>query len=323
MSEMSMSETSARETSMSELSTTGPASAGPGSDGPGSAGPGSAGQSAGRPGQGGTAWRAGELPAGRYGLRGVIQMEWIKLRSLRSTWWITAVVVVSMIGLAILVLRTYPAHWAHMSAADRASFDPTDDGYVGLGVAQLAVAILGILAATGEYSSGMIRSTLVAVPRRGLVLAAKAVVIGLVTLVLGEVLAFAAFLSGQSVLHSPAPHAALGQPGVLRAVVMAGAYLPLTALIGLGIGAMVRHAAVGISAAVTAMFVLPVVLLALPESVQHPVLRYLPVAIAENSLTAVKAVPYSLSPWAGLAVLVLYAAVALGAAGVLLARRDA
>jgi ABC-2 type transport system permease protein len=266
--------------------------------------------------------RTGELPAGRYGLRGVIQMEWIKLRSLRSTWWITAVVVVSMIGLAVVVLRYYPAHWAHLSAADRASFDPTDAGYAGLGVAQLAAAILGILAATGEYSSGMIRSTLVAVPRRGLVLAAKAVVVGLVTLVLGEVLAFAAFLAGQSVLHSPAPHAALGQPGVLRAVLMAGAYLPLTALIGLGIGAMVRHAAAGISIAVATMFVLPIVLAALPASIQHPVLRYLPVAIAENSLTAVKAVPYSLSPWAGLAMLVLYAAVLLGAAGLLLARRD-
>jgi ABC-2 type transport system permease protein len=323
MSDMSRRKTSARETIMSDLGT-GDLGSGARDGG----GPDGAALRAGEPGEGGTVpgaagWRAGELPAGRYGLRGVIEMEWIKLRSLRSTWWITAIVVVSMIGLAIVVLRYYPAHWARMSAADRASFDPTDDGYVGLGVAQLAAAILGILAATGEYSSGMIRSTLVAVPRRGLVLAAKAVVVGLVTLVLGEVLAFAAFWAGQSVLHGPAPHAALGQPGVLRAVLMAGAYLPLTALIGLGTGALVRHAAVGISAAVAAMFVLPVILVALPESVQHAALRFLPVAIAENSLTAVKAVPYSLSPWAGLAMLALYAAAVLGAAGLLLARRDA
>jgi ABC-2 type transport system permease protein len=303
MSDMSMRETRAREMTMSELSTD---ELGTGKTAAGAAG-----------------WRAGELPAGRYGLRGVIQMEWIKLRSLRSTWWITAIAVISMIGLAIVVLRAYPGHWAHMSAADRASFDPTNAGLAGLGVAQLAAAILGILAATGEYSSGMIRSTLVAVPRRGRVLAAKAVVVGLVTLVLGEVLAFAAFWAGQAVLHSPAPHAALGQPGVLRAVLMGGAYLPLIALTGLGIGTLVRHAAVGISAAVAAIFVLPVVLLALPESIQHAVQRYLPMVIAENSLTAVKAEQYALSPWAGLAMLVLYAAAVLGAAALLLARRDA
>jgi ABC-2 type transport system permease protein len=267
--------------------------------------------------------RARELPGGRYGLRGAIQMEWIRLRTLRSTWWITGLVVVAMIGLAILVLRYYPGHWAQLSAADKASFDPTDDGYTGLGVAQLAAGVLGILAATGEYSSGMIRSTLVAVPRRGLVLAAKAVVIGLVTLVIGEVMAVATFLAGQAVLHSPAPHATLGQAGVLRAVLMAGAYLPLIALIGLGLGIMMRRAAVAISALVGLVFVLPIVVLTLPESVQHAVLRFLPEAIAESSLTAVKTVPFSLSPWAGLAMLVLYAAVALAAAGLLLARRDA
>jgi ABC-2 type transport system permease protein len=216
-----------------------------------------------------------------------------------------------------------PGHWAQLSAADKASFDPTEDGYAGLGVAQLAAGVLGILAATGEYASGMIRSTLVAVPRRGLVLAAKAVVIGLVTLVIGEVMAVATFLAGQAVLHGPAPHATLGEPGVLRAVLMAGAYLPLIALVGLGLGIMARRAAVAISALVGVIFVLPIVTLPLPESVQHAVARFLPEAIAENSLTAVKTVPFSLSPWAGLAMLVLYAAVALGAAGLLLARRDA
>jgi hypothetical protein len=228
-----------------------------------------------------------------------------------------------MIGVAILVLHYDSADWAHMSAGDRASFDPANEGYTGLGIAQLAVAVLGILAVTGEYSSGMIRSTLVAVPRRGLVLAAKATVVGLVTLVLGEVTAFAAFLAGQSALHSPAPHAALGQPGVLRAVLMAGAYLPLIALIGLGIGVIVRRAAAAISIVVGLVFLLPPVMAALPDSVHRSVQRFLPEVIAAGSITAVKPEPSSLPPWAGLAMLSLYAAVVLGAAAVLLARRDA
>ncbi|HMG63048.1 MAG TPA: hypothetical protein VK599_08885, partial [Streptosporangiaceae bacterium] len=137
-----------------------------------------AGEASAGPAASGAGRRERELPGGRYGLRGAVGMEWIRLRSLRSTWWITGLVIVSMIGLAILVLRYYPGHWAQLSAPDKASFDPTEDGYAGLGVAQLAAGVLGILAATGEYASGMIRSTLTAVPRRGLVLAAKAAVVG-------------------------------------------------------------------------------------------------------------------------------------------------
>jgi len=250
-------------------------------------------------------------------------MEWIRLRTLRSTWWSVAVVVVAMIGLAVWIQYYVPGHWAHMSASGRASFDPTENSFAGLALAELAVAVLGILAATGEYSSGMIRSTLAAVPRRGRVLAAKAAVTGLATLVLGEVLSFAAFLAGQAMLHSPAPHATLSQPGVLRAVLFGGLYLPLVALISLGIGTLVRRASAGISIMVGLIFVLPIVLLALPVAFTNSAARYLPVVIAENSLTAVKTVPLSLSPWAGLAMLVLYAAVALGAGGLLLARRDA
>jgi ABC-2 type transport system permease protein len=266
---------------------------------------------------------APDQPAGRQRLGGVMRMEWIRLRTLRSTWWSVAVVVVAMIGLAVWIQYYVPGQWAHMSAADRASFDPTENGYAGLAVAELAVAVLGILAASGEYGSGMIRSTLAAVPRRGRVLAAKAAVTGLVTLVLGEVLSFAAFLAGQAMLHSPAPHATLGQPGVLRAVLLGGLYLPLIALISLGIGLLVRRAAAGISIMVGLIFVIPIVLLALPVHVLNDVAQYLPPTIAENSLTAVKTVPLSLSPWAGLAMLVVYAAAALGAGGLLLARRDA
>jgi ABC-type Na+ transport system ATPase subunit NatA len=133
-------------------------------------------------------------------------------------------------GLAIVVLRQYPSGWAHMSTAQRASFDPAEDGFTGLALGQLALSVLGALAITSEYSSGMVRATLSAVPRRWMVLAAKAAVLGALTLAAGELLAFAAFLAGQAVLATPAPHATLGRPGVLRAVLMAGAYLCLIGL---------------------------------------------------------------------------------------------
>jgi len=155
------------------------------------------------------------------------------------------------------------------------------------------------------------------------VVAAKAAVVAGVALVAGEILAFAAFAIGQAVLKSPAPHAALGQPGVLRAVLMAGAYPALIGLIGLGLGALIRHTAGAISAVVGVLFVLPLILVPLGTSIQNTVGRFMPMPIAENSLTAVKPVPHSLSPGLGFALLGLYAAAALAAGGWALARRDA
>jgi ABC-type transport system involved in multi-copper enzyme maturation permease subunit len=266
---------------------------------------------------------ATRLPAGRYPFSGVARMEWIKLRSLRSTRWTALILAVAMTGIAILVLRYYPSHWARMSAKDKASFDPVNDGYTGLALAQLIVGALGALAVTSEYSSGMIRATLAACPGRWRLLAAKAAVFAAAALLLGEALSFATFLAGQAVLSSPVPHATLGQPGVLRAVLLAGAYLCLIGLIGMGIGTIVRHSAAAIAVLVGVVLVLPPILLAFPTSVQHSAQRYLPELIAENSLTSTHPVVYSLSPWAGLGMLCLYAAALLGAGGWLLARRDA
>ena len=258
---------------------------------------------------------------GHYGFRTVAQMEWLKLRSVRSTWWTLLVFAAGMIGLAILVMTHQ--HWASMSPPDRASFDPTNDSYAGLAIGQLALGVLGVLAVTSEFSSGMIRATFAAAPRRPLVLAAKAAVVAAVALVAGEILAFVAFGVGEAVLKSPAPHASLGQPGVLRAVLMAGAYPALIALIALGLGAVIRHTAGAISAVVGILFVLPLILVPLGTSIQNSVGQFMPMLIAENSLTAVKPVAHSLSPGAGLAMLCLYAVAALAAGAWALARRDA
>ena len=264
--------------------------------------------------------RAASRTRGSYGFRAVAQMEWQKLRTVRSTWYIVAVFAAGMIGLAMLVLGH--ENYAQMSAADRASFDPTHDAFLGLVLGQLLLGILGVLAITAEFSSGMIRATFAAAPSRPLVLAAKAAVLGAVTLAAGEIFAFAAFFAGQAMLKAPAPHATLGQPGVLRAVLMAGAYPALIALISLGIGAIIRHTAGAICALVGVLFVLPLLLFALGSSVQNTAQKFLPDTM-RNSLIAVKQVAHMLSPGLTFGLLCAYAMVALAAGAWALARRDA
>lgn len=261
---------------------------------------------------------------GRYGFAEAARMEWRKLRTLRSTFWIAAFTVAVVVGVAILVLSYYPAHWTHMSAWQRADFDPTNMGFAGLALAQLAVGVAGVLVMTAEYSSGSIRSTLAAIPDRRKLLASKAVVLGGAALALGEVVCLASFLiSEYVVLHAPAPHASLGQPGVLRAVLMSGAYVGFAGLLGLGLGAIIRHTAGAMAALAGVLMALPLLLHLLPGGAGRQVANYLPMLIAENSLTAVKPVAGALSAWAGLGLLVGYAAAVLLAGGWLFARRDA
>jgi ABC-2 type transport system permease protein len=263
--------------------------------------------------------RAASRARGRYGFRTVAQMEWRKLRTVRSTWYIVAVFAAAMISLAMLAAAH--ENYAQMSATGRASFDPTYDAFLGLVLGQLLLGVLGVLAITTEFSSGLIRATFAAAPRRPLVLAAKAAVLGAVTLAAGEISAFAAFYAGQVMLKAPAPHATLGQPGVLRAAAMAGAYPALIALISLGTGAIIRHTAGAICALVGVVFVLPM-LFSLSNSLRHTAQKFLPDTM-RNSLIAVKPVAHLLSPGLTFGLLCGYAMVALAAGAWALARRDA
>jgi ABC-2 type transport system permease protein len=252
--------------------------------------------------------------AGAYGLRGVACMEWRKLRTVRSTYWTLLVFAAAMVGVAVMDGATGPTQPAP-------SYDPTQSAFGGLAVAQLVIGILGALTISSEFSSGSIRATFAAVPRRGRVLATKAAVLAGVTLAAGEALAFAAFAAFPVDAPHGVPHASLGQPGVARAVLLAGVYPCLIALIGLGLAAIIRHTAGTIAAIVGVLFVLPLVLL--PLGGHGAALKFLPWIIAVNSLTAVKPVADSLSAGAGFGMLCLYAAVALTAGGWALARRDA
>ena len=256
-----------------------------------------------------------------YGFGATVRMEWQKLRSIRSTWWIMALFAAGMIGFGVLVMSQQ--HYATLSAADKASFDPTNNSFIGMVLGQLLFGIFGVLAISTEFSSGLIRATFAAVPNRPLVLAAKATVVAAAVLLAGEIMAFISFAVGEAMLKSPAPHATLGQPGVLRAVLMCGAYPALVALIGLALGALIRHTAGAIGAIVAVLLAPPLLLLAFSQSVRDAALKFFPEPMAANSLTAVKPVAHTLSPAVSLALLCGYAVVLLAVGAWALARRDA
>jgi ABC-2 type transport system permease protein len=253
------------------------------------------------------------VPRGHYGFSHAARMEWIKLRSLRSTWWALAATVAGAVGIAVAV---------GVNTKDAAA-DLTNNALAGISLGLLLTGVLGVLLMTGEYSSGMIRATLTAIPNRPLVLAAKAAVFGTVALAVGEVAAFVAFFAGGAALPGRIPAPTLGQPGVLRAVVLSGAGYCLIGLLGLGLGAVVRHTPAAIAVLVGGVYVLAQLVAAFAPAI----MPYLPVAIVANSLGVVQPVAiegqlHFLSPWAGLGMLCLYAAVILGAGAWLLARRD-
>ena len=256
------------------------------------------------------------------GLTAAARMEWIKLRSVWSTTWIFLIFVVGMIGLAVLGLGFQNA--TGLTPAERATFDPTQASFQGLLIGVPAVGILGVLAITGEFSSGLIRTTLAVVPGRPKVLAAKVMVLAAVALAVGELLAFGSFFAGEAAISAFAsfkPHASLGQPGVARAVLMGGAIPCLFALIGLGLGALVRHTAAAVSLVFGVLFVLPLLAFIFPH--HAAIAAYTPFEIAQNSMVAVKPVAGAIGAWTGLLVMCLYAAAALVAGGWALTRRDA
>jgi len=261
---------------------------------------------------------AERIPAGHYLFRHVARMEWIKLRSLRSTWWTLVITAVGAIGIGVAVGFN----------TKNAAGDLTNNALAGVVPGLLLAGVLGVLAMTGEYTSGMIRATLAAAPRRPLLLAAKAAVFGVVALAVGEAASLIAFAAGGAALRHGISAPALSQPGVLRAVLLSGTSFCLIGLLGLGLGAIIRHTAAAIAVLVGGVYIVAQVI----GAVAHSALAYMPILIIGNSLSTTKPescgrhaaqCPHFLSPWAGFAVLCLYAAVALGIGCWLLARRDA
>ncbi|HWC85346.1 MAG TPA: hypothetical protein VG388_02335 [Solirubrobacteraceae bacterium] len=260
-------------------------------------------------------------PVGRVTQRRVALSEWTKLRSVRSTRWSLLATLVLTIGIGILACAVFENRWAHLSLHERLDFHPLRASLVGVNFAQLAIGVLGVLVITGEYSTGMIRATFSAVPKRLPVLWGKALVFGVVAFVVSLPAVFIVFFGGQAILSGQHIDIAISHPGVVRALVGAALYLSVMGLFGLGLGAIVRNTGAGIALLAGLVFVLPPIVGLLPSSVSDSINPYLP-SNAGGAVWTINPDPNTLAPWAGLAVFAGYAALAIAIAAVLLMRRD-
>lgn len=251
---------------------------------------------------------------------GVLRMEWCKFRSVRSTLWALAAVMVFNVVTAALLGVFLPRA---LSARQEASVDAVRLSLGGLHLSQVAMGVLGVLVISSEYGTGMIRATLAAVPQRRLVLAAKVLVFTAAALAAGIAACFAAYFSFQAALPpGSGMRTTLADPGAARAVICAGLYLAALGLLGMGLGAIIRSSAGSIAVLFGLLFVPPIIMSLLPGSWQNAAGLYLPMQAAESAYT-VQHQAHTLQPWAGLGVFCLYAAVALILGFVLIGRRDA
>ena len=252
----------------------------------------------------------------------VLRSEWTKLRSVRATFWALAVTAVVGIALGAVISAATAHAYAKMSVSSKLSWDPTGLSQAGVAIASLAIVVLGVLCISSEYSSGMIRTSLIAVPKRGRVLVAKSLVFAVVTFVVGEFTTFVAFFVGQALISGHAPHAALGDPGVTRALVGAGLYLSALAVLSVAAGTLLRHPAAAIAGMMAVVLVLPLIAQALPDSWRNPVTEFWPTQ-AGSQLSSVYHSAHTLQPWPGFGVMCLFVAIVYAIAWTLLDHRDA
>jgi len=258
---------------------------------------------------------------GRLTQTRVAVSEWTKLWSVRSTRWSLFAAFLFTIGVAALACAVVSHHYPRMSPQDKASFHPLEVNLAGVQLAQLALGVLGVLIITAEYSTGMIRASFTAVPKRLPVLWAKAGVFAFVTFALMLPAVLVAFFVGQAILAGHNIDVGFTAPHVIRVLVGAALYLTVVGLFGLGLGAIVRNTAGGIASFAAIMFVLPPLMNVLPTSWNNAASPYLPLQAGEAILSTTSG-GHHLSPWVGLALFAGYAAAAIAVAAVLLVRRD-
>jgi hypothetical protein len=255
-------------------------------------------------------------PATRFAA--VVHSEWTKLRSLRSTYWTLIGTVVALIGLGALFCGLFIAQHPQ----DEIFGDLWRRSLRGVVLAQLSVGVLGVLALTGEFGTGLIRSTFAAVPQRRMVFAAKAVVFPAMVFAISTAAAFIAFFVGQAILSHDHLGAAITDPGVLHSVFGVGLFLSVLALFAIALGAIVRHTAGAIAALFGILLVAPLLAAALPSPWSGDISRYLP-GQAGLALVGVGPGPGTpLAPWTGFLVFCGWTAAAVALASWLLDRRD-
>jgi ABC-type transport system involved in multi-copper enzyme maturation permease subunit len=265
--------------------------------------------------------------AGRpAGFGHLMAAEWTKIRSVRSTVWTLLLFVIITIGLTALFSWLTASNWNGPNAAPRDARILSDPiGFIfgaGIGLGQLTICVLGVLVITTEYSTGVIRASLLAVPKRYPMLAAKLAVFGALMLVLAEIVAFGSFFVGSAVLHSRVP-VSLSGAGVLRATLGAGFYLTVLGIFAVAVGAIVRHTAAGISIVIGVVLVLPILAGLLPGSWGAHINAYLPQQAGSLIYAVHQNSGQLLSAWEGFGVLCIWTALLLTAATYLLNRRDA
>jgi ABC-2 type transport system permease protein len=275
-----------------------------------------------------TAASAASLPdaSHRPGFGHLMAAEWTKIRSVRSTVWTFISFTIVTIGFTALITWLTESHWYGLHAASRdASFlsNPVA-GILGVGIflGQLVIAVLGVLVISTEYSTGVIRASLLAVPRRLHMLAAKVVVFTMLLFVVTEIVCFCSFFLGSAILHAHVP-VSLSDHNVTRAVIGCGLYLTVIGIWALGIGLLIRHTAGGIATSLGALFLLPIVGPLLPDSWGAHINAYLPEQAGSVIVNTSQSASQLLSAWQGFGVLCLWAAVLLAAAAFLLQKRDA
>lgn len=288
-------------------------------------------------------------PPGRAGFIGAVKSEFTKIRSVRSTYWTLFAMFLVCVGIGALFSwgqterllslehgvrlngqgippGTIQAVVAHRAAEIRSS--ATAISLFGLLIGQLIIVVLGALTITSEYSTGMIRTSLTSMPRRGTWFAAKGLVFGVVALVTGLVTSFTAFFVGQAILSSQHVNTAIGHHAVLAQVVGGGLFLAATGLLSFGIGAMLRHSAGAIATGIGLMFVVLILSNFLPSPPsgwfgQADFDKWIPFYAGshlwQNQMIGVN--PFS--PWVGFGVFCAYAAAAIIGGLVLFLRRDA
>jgi ABC-type transport system involved in multi-copper enzyme maturation permease subunit len=295
------------------------------------------------------------LPAavGRAGLRGVIASEFTKIRSVRSTYWTLALLIVISAGIAAAIAAGTSSD-LHNNPGNKNGFDATQVSlFAFFELGQLVIAVLGALTITSEYSTGMIRTSLTAMPRRGVVYAGKLIVLTSVCLVVSLVTSFVSFFVGQAILSGTGvsatlfgsvkvPNGELIQGGaqsaqtaytlvtpstVLTAIIGTALFVTLVALIAFAVGAILRHSAGAITTVIGTMFVLPIIVQILPHTWRWDIMRFLPDAAGRVISVTVNGgdggLAHLWSAWPQFGVTAAYAAVLLALGGYLFRNRDA
>ena len=264
------------------------------------------------------------IPGLRVTFPRVLRSEWTKFRSLRSTVYTLLSAVILAVGIGALFSAVTASQYATFDASELATFNPVGTSLDGTLFSQLAIGVLGVLLISGEYSTGMIRSSLTAVPKRLPILWAKLTVFAGVVFIVSVVTSFVSFFLGQALLSGHDLDVSIADPGVLRSVIGSALYVTVAGMIGLALGALLRNTAAGISTFVGVFFVLPPLTQLLPASWSSHFVQYLP-SNAGSVLYGGEqpGLANALAPWTGFAVLAAYAVVLIALASWRLRRVDA